>query len=242
MGALLVFDLDGTLVDTAPDLLATLDAVLAEGGFRAVPHEEARLLIGHGARRMIEGALAVQEVSLPREELEALYRRFLVHYEAHVCVDSRPYPGALEALDRFAAAGWRFAICTNKQERLSRLLLAALGLEARFAAVCGGDSLGVSKPDAGHLLGTVARAGDQPQRAVMVGDARTDVDAARAAGVPVVGVTFGYTPVPMAKLGPDLLIDHYDELSVAAASGLLAERPASPTGRAELAPTRSAPS
>jgi phosphoglycolate phosphatase len=231
-GPLLVLDLDGTLVDTAPDLLATLDRVLDEAGYAIVPPDSARGMIGHGARRMIERALAVQGLAVAAEELEALYRRFLVHYEAHIADESRPYPGAVEALDRFAASGWRFAICTNKHERMSRLLLRALGLEARFAAIAGGDTFAASKPDPGHLLATIARAGHRRGDAIMVGDGRTDIDAARAARVPVVGVTFGYTPVPMRELRPDLLIDRFDELSVARAEALLPYPAAAPAAAA----------
>jgi phosphoglycolate phosphatase len=230
-GPLLVLDLDGTLVDTAPDLLATLDRVLAEAGYATVGPEAARRMIGHGARRMIERALAVQGLAVGADELEALYRRFLHHYQAHICDASRPYPGAVEMLDRFAAAGWRFAICTNKHEGMSRLLLRALKLEARFAAIAGGDTFAASKPDPGHLLATIARAGHQRHQAVMVGDGKTDVDAARAARVPVVGVTFGYTPVPMRELDPDLLIDRFDELSVARAAALPPEPAAAPAAR-----------
>lgn len=237
-GPLLVFDLDGTLVDTAPDLLATLDRVLAEAGFACVPHAATRGMIGHGARRMIERALAAQNIAVPRDDLEALFRRFLVHYEAHICDMSRPYPGALEALDRFAAAGWRFAICTNKHEAMSRLLLRALSLDGRFAAIAGGDTFGVSKPHAGHLLQTIARAGHHRHEAVMVGDGKTDVDAARAADVPIVGLTFGYTPVPMCDLEPDILLDHFDDLTVERAARLLpdaAEPSRLPLDRAERA-------
>jgi phosphoglycolate phosphatase len=220
-GPLLVFDLDGTLVDTAPDLLATLDRVLAEAGFACVPHADARSMIGHGARRMIERALEVQGIAVSRDELEALYRRFLIHYEGHICDRSRPYPGVVEALDRFAAAGWRFAICTNKHEAMSRLLLRSLSLDGRFAAIAGGDTFAAAKPDPRHLLQTIARAGHHRHEAVMVGDGKTDVDAARAADVPVVGLTFGYTPMPMRDLDPDLLLDHFDDLTVERVTRLL---------------------
>jgi phosphoglycolate phosphatase len=240
MGALLVFDLDGTLVDTAPDLLATLDRVLAEAGYACVPHAAARPMIGQGARRMIERALEVQAIAVPRDELEALYRRFLVHYQAHICDTSRFYPGAVDALDRFAAAGWRFAVCTNKHEAMSRLLLRTLSLEGRFAAIAGGDTFAAAKPDPRHLLATIARAGHQRHEAVMVGDGRTDVEAARAANVPIVGVSFGYTPVPMRELDPDILLDHFDQLTVVRTLRLLPDALDSARSRSLIAGTPTA--
>ncbi|MGH6924178.1 MAG: HAD hydrolase-like protein [Propylenella sp.] len=234
---LLVFDLDGTLVDTAPDLLATLDAVLPRHGFRAPADPGLRNAIGHGARRLIEEALSRQKVTLAEPALDALFRDFLVHYEANICAGSRLYPGADALLERFAAAGWTFAVCTNKKERLSRLLLQALGVAEKFAAVCGGDTFGACKPDPAHLFGTIAAAGGTPNRTVMAGDSRTDFDTAERAGVAFVGVTFGYTTVPMADLRPDLLIEDFDALSPEAAARLFAQRArAAPDARTAPAP------
>jgi len=209
---LLVFDLDGTLVDSAPDLLATLDVVLARHGFPIASDPTLRDGIGHGARHLIEFALRRQGISIDIATLDALHRDFLIHYEANICVGTRLYPGTLALLDRFAAAGWSFALCTNKPEGLSRRLLQELRVAGRFAAVCGGDTFAHRKPDPRHLLDTIAAVAGQPQLAIMVGDSRTDLDTARAAGVAFVGVSFGYTPVPMAELRPDLLIDTYDAL------------------------------
>jgi phosphoglycolate phosphatase len=232
---LLVFDLDGTLVDTAPDLLATLDAVLPRHGFRAIEDPAMREGIGHGARHLIVEALKRQDARPEDARLDAIFDDFLDHYEANISRHSRLYPGAAALMDRFAAAGWAFAVCTNKKEGLSRLLLEELGVAGRFAAICGGDRFPASKPHPAHLTGTVAQASSSPECAVMVGDSRTDLDAARAAGIPFVGVSFGYTPVPMAKLGPDLLIDRFDALSPGDASHLLAERPKA-AGTAPSAP------
>jgi phosphoglycolate phosphatase len=218
---LLVFDLDGTLVDSAPDLLATLQAVLARQGFRRDDDPSLRDGIGHGARHLIEYALHRQCAEVDGAQIDALHRDFLVHYEANICAGTRPYPGLIELLDRFAAAGWIFAVCTNKLEGLSRLLLSELGLERRFAAICGGDSFAARKPDPTHLMQTIAAASGTPDAAIMVGDSRTDLDTARSAGMPFVGVSFGYTPVPMAELGPDVLIDAYDELSLERAASLI---------------------
>ncbi len=221
--SLIVFDLDGTLVDTAPDLLAALDAVLVAHGFpKADP--SARDGIGHGARHLIEVALQKQDVVPSAALLDRMHAGFLDHYSEHICEGSRPYPGVLERLDALAVAGWDFAICTNKLEGLSRRLLDTLSLTARFRAICGADTFDVRKPHPGHLLRTVALAGGQPERAIMVGDSRTDVETARAAGIPVVGVSFGYTTVPMAELVPDLLLEDYSALDAGALDALLAPR------------------
>ena len=209
---LLVFDLDGTLVDSAPDLLATLDAVLPRYGFAALRDPTMRDGIGHGARHLIEFGLHRQQATVDEATLDRMHQDFLVYYESNICVQTRLWPGVVAALDRFAAAGWRFAVCTNKLEGLSRQVLAALGIEERFAAVGGGDSFATRKPHPAHLLQTIAAASGSPRSAVMVGDSRTDIDTARSAGIPVIGVSFGYTPVPMADLRPDLLVDRFDDL------------------------------
>ena len=221
---LLVFDLDGTLVDSAPDLLATLDAILPRHGFPGSRDPSLRNGIGHGARHLIEFALHRQGVTVDTPKLDAMHRDFLSYYEANICVETRLYPGIPRVLDRFAAAGWRFAVCTNKVESLSRLVVEKLGVSARFAALAGGDTFPTRKPDPAHLLGCISMAGGDRRRAIMVGDSRTDLDTARSAGVPVIGVSFGYTPVPMAELGPDLLIDSYDDLRPDLAEALLPKR------------------
>ena len=215
---LLVLDLDGTLVDTAADLIATLNIVLAGEGLRPMTRDDAGALLGAGARAMIERGFRLADTPLDTTTLDRLFAAYIPLYEARIAAESRPFPGAVEALDRFAAAGWRLAVCTNKLERLSRRLLDELGLTPRFAAICGGDTFAVRKPDAGHLLGTVERAGGDPARTVMVGDSATDVNAAKNAGVPVVGVTFGYTDAPVASFAPDRVIDHFDELWTAVAA------------------------
>jgi phosphoglycolate phosphatase len=218
--ALLVFDLDGTLADSAPDLLATLDVVLPRHGFPLASDPALRNGIGHGARHLIEFALKRQQITVDTPTVDALYRDFLVHYEANISVGTRLFPGTVSMLDRFAAAGWAFAVCTNKPERMSRLLLRDLGVLERFAAVCGGDTFRRRKPDPAHLLDTIAAASGLASEAVMVGDSRTDVDTARAAGVAFAGVTFGYTPVPMAALDPDLVIDDFAAFAPADAERL----------------------
>jgi phosphoglycolate phosphatase len=209
---LVVFDLDGTLIDTAPDLVDTLNLILAREALPAVPFAAARNMIGGGARTMIERGLAADGRASTREEVDRLYRDFVAHYSDHIADRSRPFPGLEAALDQLAEAGWRFAVCTNKLEGLSVRLLDALSLSARFDAICGQDTFGVQKPHPDILLRTIERAGGAPDRAVMIGDSATDINVARAAAVPVIAVDFGYTEIPVAQLAPDRIIDHYSRL------------------------------
>jgi phosphoglycolate phosphatase len=213
----IVFDLDGTLVDTAPDLVATLNAVLAREGYAAVAFEDARKMIGGGARHMLARALAREGMASDAAELDRLYADFIPHYAAHIADRSRPFPGLDQALDRLAARGARFAVCTNKLEKLSVLLLERLGLAGRFAAICGQDTFGIPKPDPELLRRTIARAGGTMASAVMIGDSVPDVTVARAAGVPVIAVDFGYSDVPTSLLAADRVISHFDELPDAVA-------------------------
>jgi phosphoglycolate phosphatase len=215
MGLTIVFDLDGTLVDTAPDLVDTLNVVFAREGLPAVPFATARNLIGGGARRMIERGLAADGRACGADEIDRLFRHFVAHYSAHIADRSRPFPALETALDALAAEGASFAVCTNKLEGLSVQLLEALGLARRFMAICGQDTFGIQKPDPEVLRRTIRRAGGSLQAAVMVGDSANDIDTARAAGVPVVAVDFGYTEVPVARLKPDHVISDYAELPAA---------------------------
>jgi phosphoglycolate phosphatase len=210
-----VFDLDGTLVDTAPDLIGAFNFVLDREGLPPVPLESARSMIGAGARRLIERGLEIEGRSAGVEDVTRLTSDFIDYYAAHIADASRPFEGLESALDDLEARGYRFAVCTNKLEWLSKLLLDRLGLSARFAAICGADTFGVSKPDPAILRQTVARAGGQLSAAIMVGDAGPDIGVARRAGIPVIGVEFGYTEVPIADLKPDRLINHMSELPAA---------------------------
>ena len=210
-----VFDLDGTLVDTAPDLISALNHVLDREGLPPVPLHAARNMIGAGARRLIERGLEVDGRAVALEDLNRLTNDFIDHYAAHIADASRPFEGLEAALDELAARGCRRAVCTNKLEWLSKLLLDRLGLSARFAAICGADTFGIAKPDPAILRQTVARAGGEMSSTVMVGDAGPDIGVARRAGVPVIGVEFGYTEVPIAELKPDLLIGHMNQLPAA---------------------------
>lgn len=214
----LVFDLDGTLVDTAPDLVRALNVVIAEEGLPPVSLDAALTMVGRGGRVLIQRAFAADGRNVEGAELERLFHAFTDRYAEHVAEQSRAFPGVEAALDRFAAAGWLLAVCTNKPDRLARPILEALGLASRFAAVIGQGALPWLKPDARVFAETVRLAGGTPARAVMVGDSETDIETARAARVPVVAVTFGYTPEPVAIFGPDRLIDHFDGLWDAVAS------------------------
>jgi phosphoglycolate phosphatase len=209
---LLVFDLDGTLADTAGDLVATLNWILQREGLAPVTLGEARKMVGMGARALIARGFAAEGQTVEKERLELLFRDFLAYYEENIAVHSRLFDGVPAALDRFADAGWRFAVCTNKTEGPSRKLLAALGIDSRFQAICGQDTFPWSKPDARALLSTIDRAGGAPGRAIMVGDSKTDISTAQNARIPVVAVDFGYTDVPVEDCGPDRIISHFDEL------------------------------
>jgi phosphoglycolate phosphatase len=207
-----VFDLDGTLVDTAPDLVATLNLIFAREGLPPVGYDAARNMVGGGARAMIERGLAAEGRKLPAADIERLVGHFITHYAAHIADHSLPFPGLEPALDELAAGGCRFAVCTNKLEWLSVRLLDALGLSRRFVAICGADTFGIRKPDPEMLRRTIARAGGDAGRAVMVGDSVSDIAAARGAGVAVVAVDFGYTETPVAELGPDRVISGFADL------------------------------
>lgn len=212
-----VFDLDGTLVETAPDLIDALGVSLAAEGVPPLPYEQARDLIGAGARALVERGLQVAGRDLPKARVDELHRVFLDHYGAHIADRSTPYPGMIEALAELRSQSARLAVCTNKIESLARLLLDTLDLTKEFDAIVGGDTYPVPKPDAAPLLGAIERAGGDPAHAVMVGDSITDVKAARAAKVPVVVMSFGYTEIPPRDLGGDVVIDHFDELGRAVA-------------------------
>lgn len=220
--ATIVFDLDGTLVDTAPDLCAALNHALGALGRPGVPAEDVRHMVGHGARKLLERGLAATGAVSP-ELVEAGVLPFLDFYAANIAVGSRPYPGVEAALDALAAAGCTVAICTNKPAALSAALITALGWGGRFAANLGFDSVPAPKPDPGHLFATIAAAGGDATKTIFVGDSITDTTTARAAGVPVVAVSFGFSDRPVADLGADAVIDHYDAL-VPALHDLMARR------------------
>jgi phosphoglycolate phosphatase len=205
--ATIVFDLDGTLVDTAPDLMNALNDVLTRRGHEPVEASVIRAAVGRGARVMIEEALRMAGTE---DDLDQMLAEFLVYYEANIAAESHPYPGARDTLERFATAGAKLAVCTNKREYLSRKLLQELELEGYLAAIAGRDTFPVAKPDPRHLLGAISLAGGDPSRALMVGDSNVDFRTANAANVPIVLVSFGYGPAPQD--GSALTIGHFAEL------------------------------
>lgn len=221
---LVVFDLDGTLADTAPDLIDTLNVLLAREDLPGMPVEEAGSLIGAGARALISRGFAAAGRELAPERLDDLFRDFLVHYGDNICVKTRLFPGVVAAMDALSQAGFRLAVCTNKIEHHSVALLERLAVADRFATICGRDTFPWFKPDPRHLTMTIEAAGGDAARCVMIGDSLTDIATAKAAGVPVIAVPFGYSDRPVHEYEPDAVIAHFDEL--VAAVGRLVSGPA----------------
>ena len=219
--AAVVFDLDGTLVDTAPDLQAHVNAVLGELGRPDLELEDVRRMVGDGARTLLGRGLEASGGVPPDVDLDCLYRRFLARYTADPARRSTVHDGVVPVLRALAARPVRLGICTNKARAPTDRLLSALGLDRWFEAVVGGDAVPAKKPDAGHLAAVLERLGAPPERTVMVGDSGHDVAAARALGVPCILVSFGYTPVPARSLGADRVIDRFADLP-AALAGLAA--------------------
>lgn len=215
MRPIAVFDLDGTLVDTAPDLIASLNHALATEGIGPVDVDAFRPFAGRGGRVMIETAFARARRPLDEATMRSLLAAFLAHYGENMPGASTVFPGGLDAMERLSAAGTLLAICTNKPEYLALRLIEGLGLASRFAAIAGADTFAWKKPDPRHLLSTVERAGGDPSRAVMIGDTATDVETAKAAGIPVIAVAFGYSDIPVKSLDPTTVIDHFDALTPA---------------------------
>ncbi len=211
-GLTLVFDLDGTLVDTAPDLAGATNHALQDVGLAPVTTASLRPWVSFGARRMIVEALAMSKMVLTDPEVDKLLDRFLAYYEANIARESRPFAGCVEVIDRFRLAGCRLAVCTNKREALSRSLLTALGMLDAFHGLAGRDTFANAKPHPDHVLGAIRLARGRFDRAIMIGDSKVDIDAARAAGIPVVGCSFGYSDKPVRDLAPDRVVDGYAEL------------------------------
>jgi len=210
-----IFDLDGTLIDSAPDLTAALNATLATLGLAAIPEAEVRHMVGHGARKLIERGLEAHALGKTAPEIDALVEVFIRHYAGHVADHSFAFPGVVATLNWLRARGVKLGVCTNKPEALAKQVLIALELDDFFPAkaILGGDSLTVKKPDGRHLIATVEALDGDLDRTVMVGDSATDLNAARDADVPVVLVSFGYTPIPARDLGADAVIDHFGDLT-----------------------------
>ena len=214
-GWTLAFDLDGTLVDSAPDLIGTLNRLLAEQGHPPVPLSSARHLVGHGARALLRHGFAEAGAIWDEAADPGLFDRFIADYVERIADESRAFEGVVETLEALAARGAILCVATNKRSDLAETLIGALDLERHFTAVVGADRVSARKPAAAHLIEAVRLAGGDPQRAIMVGDASTDTGSARAAGVPCVVCGFGYNDRPAHELGGDVVIARFGDLIAA---------------------------
>jgi phosphoglycolate phosphatase len=211
-GATIVFDLDGTLVESAPDLIAAINSVLVSENLKPLILEEARPFISRGARWLLQWGITKSAVPVSAAQFAELFQRFLNHYSVHIAVDSHPFPGAIDALSVLRKAGANLVVCTNKPTVLAHSLLSKLMMVDFFDAVVGPDAVTAAKPDAAHLIEAVQIVGGDLKHAIMVGDADTDAGAARGAGTHLILVDFGYTETPAAALDPDVLLSHFDDL------------------------------
>jgi phosphoglycolate phosphatase len=218
---ILVFDLDGTFAHTAPDLLDSLNHCLTLQDLPRVDPKDLMRYVGHGGKVMIERALAARGRRIDPTALDAMMAAFLAHYVDNMPGKSQPYPGVLDAMARFTEAGYIHAICTNKYEGMSKTLLNGLSLADRFEVICGQDTFPWKKPDPRHLIDTINAAGGDRDRAVMLGDSVTDIDTAKAAGIPVIAVDFGYSDRPVKEYEPSYIISHFDELTLSLVERLI---------------------
>jgi len=207
-----VFDLDGTLVDTAPDLTAALNYVLPSVDRGPVTAGAVRMMVGQGLRKLIERSLAATGGIPDNADIESMFHSAFEFYRDHLTDQSVPFPAAREVLDYLTNEGVKLGVCTNKPVELSKTLLRELDLIDYFSAVLGGDSLAVKKPEAEHLLATLAHMNATTEGAVMIGDSQADIEVARATEVPVVAVSYGYTMIPVEELGADAIIYHLGDL------------------------------
>ena len=212
---IILFDLDGTLIDSAPDLVGTLNIILKRHGRTTLTISAVKKLVGNGARALLERGF--KETGAPAENLDALTVEFIETYVPNCAVLSRPFSGVIETLDTFANSGYRMAVCTNKPQAPSETILTKLGLMQYFEVVVGGDLFPMRKPDPQHLLGALQLMDAPENPAIMVGDSYNDVASARNAGMPVIVVTYGYTTTPAHELGGDILVDHFSDIVTAVA-------------------------
>jgi phosphoglycolate phosphatase len=215
-----VFDLDGTLVHTAPDLIASINHALHAHGYIAADYSELAPFAGTGGRGMLKQYCQLRSVTLFEPEISNIISSFLAHYEVSMPGNSVVYHGAIELVCALRGAGFKTAICTNKPQQLAELLLEKLEISQYFDATCGADYFAFRKPDPRHLTETIALAGGSTARAVMFGDSQTDFETANAAGIPVVGVTFGYSPEPIFKFKLTKVIEHFNQIDVATIKAL----------------------
>lgn len=220
---IVVFDLDGTLAQTAIDLLDSLNFVLQEKGYKTASLTDLHQFLGQGGRVMIERALNDQNVAFNDAMLDDMVAIFLKFYKAHIPGKTCYFPGAQAAVAQLEQAGFLTAICTNKFEEAAKRIIAAIDPKNSYAAICGGDSFPWRKPDGRHILSTIESAGGDPKRAIMIGDSAADIKAAKSAGIPVIAVDFGYTDIPVSQLSPNHIISHFDELTPELINSFLAD-------------------
>jgi phosphoglycolate phosphatase len=212
----LVLDLDGTLVDSKPDLVAALNAAITSAGLVEMSSSTVGKTVGQGAKAMIARAHEVQNKLLEEDKFEQMFDVFLEYYHKNVANYSKPYPGVQTALNKFTENGWILAVCTNKYESLAKALLRALHMDIQFAAICGSDTFATRKPHGDHILNTIQMAGGRVTGSIMVGDTATDINAAKNSGIPSIAVDFGYSADPVKNLGANRIISHFDDLWAAA--------------------------
>jgi len=212
-GVTVVFDLDGTIADTAADLIDATNAALIAEGFGEAPAEAIKKGAGYGAKAMLQSALTAGCHDADAGQMQRLAAKLAAHYEENIAVKTRLFPGFSEAAGSLRLAGAKLVLCTNKRERLTLRLLSALGIGGLFDAIAGGDTFPFHKPDPRHIAELVRIAGGELSAAVMVGDSEVDVGAARAAGIPVIAAGFGYASTPAAELGADAVMNRFEELS-----------------------------
>ncbi len=208
----IIFDLDGTLVDTAPDLMHATNHVLATLKRRPITMDEVRSFVGHGAKALITRGCQATGDPVDVRAIETLYQEFIIYYAANIAVSSKPFPGLIKFLERCQKENIATGVCTNKLESLSLRLLEALDLKKYFGSVVGPDTIGIAKPDPRPYAEALTRLGVGDAKSIMIGDSETDILTARAAGVLVIAVPFGYTPKPVIEYKPDLLVEHYDDM------------------------------
>lgn len=211
----LLFDLDGTLVDTAPDLINALNHVFAEKRLSPVPCDLVRPYVGLGALAMLRQGFQHHGIQIDEDRLTRTHELFRTYYEENICVESQAYDGVWDVLPTLYEDGYSLSVCTNKPEHLAVSLLEKLDLSKYFAAICGSDTVPNRKPHRDHLSLTAERAGTSLEASVMVGDASPDVDGARNASIPIIGFDYGYSTVAMADLSPDILLSSFRDLPAA---------------------------
>ncbi|MBI4725048.1 MAG: HAD-IA family hydrolase [Rhodomicrobium sp.] len=207
-----IFDLDGTVADTAGDLIEAANAALIAEGFAPAPAEAIKKGVGYGAKAMLQSALTALGQDAGAEQMQRLTSRLVAHYEENIAVKTRLFPGFEDAAHRLRLSGAKLALCTNKREQLTLKVLSALGIGALFDAVAGGDTFPFHKPDPRHITELVRLAGGELPASIMAGDSEADIAAARAAGIPVIAAAFGYASLPAEELGADAVMSRFEEL------------------------------